>query len=200
MKKNIVISQKSALLLAGAISLFAMADFVSVIGAKSAGGIIYEKETTSVGSVVLRLDDKNPADLYGGTWELITGDASLGFGDGSPYSGVTDGVSNDPIVPLPNHNHSINHDHGVVNTSTNGAHSHGYYRSNFQNTNNGGASLGNDGPNQLYQTSTEGNHVHSVNLPDFVGSSGYEGTSSDANPTLNVRGSRILVNVWKRVL
>ncbi len=198
MKGDIRISKKSALMLAAALSFFAAADFVAFTNGQSAGGFNIDKETMTVGAIVLRIDDTNPADIYGGTWELITGDASLGFGNGNSYSGLSDGVNNDPIVPLPYHNHSINHDHPSVNTNTTGAHSHEYYRSNFANTNNGNVSLNNDGPNQKYNTNTTGNHAHSVNLPNFVGTSGSKGTTTDANPTLNVRGARILVNVWKR--
>lgn len=199
MKGDIKISKKSALLLAGVISFFAMADFVSMIDIKTSGGIKVEKETMTVGSIVLRIDNTNPADIYGGTWSLITGDASLGFGNGGNLTGSSDGVSNDPIVPLPYHSHSINHDHPATTTNTTGAHNHDYYRSNFANTNNGRASLSNDGPDTKYQTSSSGNHNHTVDLPNFVGTSGGQGTTTDANPTLNVRGARILVNVWKRV-
>lgn len=198
MNGDIKISKKSALVLAAALSLFATADFVAFTNAKSAGGFNVEKEIMTVGSIVLRIDNINPSDIYGGTWELITGDASLGFGNGSSYSGISDGVNNDPIVPLPYHDHSINHDHPSVSTTSNGAHSHEYYRSNFANTNNGRASLSNDGPDQKYNTNTTGNHTHSVNIPNFVGTSGGKGTTTDENPTLNVRGARILVNVWKR--
>lgn len=211
MKGNITISKKSALLIASVIGIFTMADYVSLINTKSIGGVIVDgateeeiqeaiSATMPIGSVSLRMDSIDPTTIYGGTWELITGDASLGFGDGSSYSGVSNGVSNDPVVPLPYHDHTINHDHPAVSTSTNGNHTHDYYRSDFANTNNGRASLANDGPNQKYATSASGNHNHTVNIPNYNGVSGGQGTSNDPNPTLNVRGARIMVNVWKRTL
>ena len=39
-----------------------------------------------VGSVVMRMDAVNPATLYGGTWQLITGDATITFGNGAAQS------------------------------------------------------------------------------------------------------------------
>lgn len=99
------INKKIGLAILGSMSLFAMADFVSLIDAKSAGGIIVEKETMTVGSVVFRMDDVNPADIYGGTWQLLDEDATVIFGNGAKQSGVAIGENN-PLVPLVAHSHT----------------------------------------------------------------------------------------------
>lgn len=197
MKGDIKISKNSALILAGALSLFAMADFVSLVDTESAGGIIIEKETMDVGSVVLRMDEKNPSTIYGGTWELITGDATLTFGDGSRQSGNPIG-NNTPLVPIVEHSHSMEHDHPLVLTSSD-SHNHTFTISND----------GTGGNNLSYPAATEGtktgtrtgstntdSHNHNVDLPNYVGNTGLTGVS---NATIDVRGSRIAINVWKRI-
>lgn len=187
-----------ALLSAG----LAFGDFVSMVDVKSSGGIVVDNELSEsdltkimpIGSVALRMDDINPSTIYGGTWELLTGDASLGFGNGSIQSGVASG-NNTPIVPIQEHNHSINHDHPSA-TTTSDTHSH-------QITIWNGTGAGGTKPSGYAIKSASGGysttsdtHNHSVNLPNFNGTSGNAGTS---NATLDVRGSRLLVNVWKRI-
>lgn len=153
----------------------------------------------TVGSVVLRMDDTNPADIYGGTWELITGDASLTFGNGSNQAGIISG-DNDPTVPLIEHSHTMNHDHPSVNTNTD-THSHTLTlkgRAGSQWTVNRGANWGMDdaSPGSATATTAGDSHYHSVNLPNYTGNTGNAGQS---NAKLDVRGARIAINVWKRV-
>lgn len=195
---NLKINKKIGVAILSAMSLFAAADFVSFVDADSAGGIVIEKETMDVGSVVFRMDDKNPADIYGGTWQLITGDATLAFGDGTPQSGISSG-NNDPLVPLVEHSHTMNHDHPSVTTSTNGNHSHGWRGGNDTTAGRtamaGGKNSLSSGPsnNAIYAA---GNHNHTVDLPNYNGNTGNAGVS---NATLDVRGERITINVWKRI-
>ena len=52
----------------------------------------------------------NPTEVYGGTWELITGDATLKFGDGTEQNLNING-SNEKTVSLPEHSHGMVHSH-----------------------------------------------------------------------------------------
>ena len=140
-----------------------------------------------VGSVVMRMDAVNPATLYGGTWQLITGDATITFGNGAAQPGTVLGT-NTPVVPLPAHSHSASHN---LSTSSSGNHAHtielgagedgwgraeqtGPFQGNYQNTN------------------TAGDHTHSINGNVTVYSAGTAGA------TIDVRGARIAINIWRR--
>lgn len=196
------INKKIGLAIIASLGIFSMADFVSLVKTDTAGGISIEKELSDahmeqimpVGSVALRMDSINPSLIYGGTWKLLTGDASLGFGDGSSMDGIANG-NNTPIVPLIEHTHTINHDHPVATTSSD-THSHNITIWN-------GTGAGGSKPSGYAIKSSSGSygttsdtHNHTLNLPNFNGTSGKAGV---ANATLDVRGSRILVNVWKRM-
>ena len=141
-----------------------------------------------VGSVVMRMDAVNPATLYGGTWQLITGDATITFGNGAAQTGRATG-SNDVDVPLPAHTHGTTHNLG---TTTNGNHNHairtGYQRMSIHDIN------GNwfRDTNMLNYTEYAGDHNHGITGGVSVQSAG------TANATVNVRGARIAINVWCR--
>lgn len=170
--------------------LVAKADGVDFVGKMTRNGVDYP---FPVGACYLTIASHNPATLFGGTWFLLTGDASLGFGDGSAQTGVPTG-NNTPTVPVPYHNHTISHDHPNVTTSSNGAHSHTQNINNSSNgtTNtqsSGGGSQGTIGMNSA------GNHTHTLDVPNFSGSSGYSGSNGI---TLDVRGAKIAINVWVR--
>lgn len=199
-----------ALLAVGLLSAgLAFGEYVSVINSSEVSYVTAQppQETTSIGSIVLRIDAVNPADIYGGTWELIREDATFGFGDGSDYSSAVAVGDNDPTVPLPEHSHTMNHDHPSVNTNTD-THNHGlrggnndamdhYYR---LNRNRGIAGINPSEGQSGYTSSTtlmsNDSHSHSVNLPNYTGNTGNAGQS---NATLDVRGKRLMVNVWKRI-
>lgn len=206
---NLKINKKLLLLGAVAATFFAMGQYVSVVNAGAAGGVIVDGATEEeiaeailatmpVGSVTFRMDAIDPTTIYGGTWQLITGDASVRFGDGSAQSGIASG-NNTPIVPVPYHRHSINHDHPSVVTNTD-THSHTQYVGQGS-----GNSSGRHGWNisGRYSTQTEfgatssDSHNHSVNLPNYSGNSGYAGTDGTR---MDVRGAGIALNVWKRTL
>lgn len=148
-----------------------------------------------IGTVVLRMDDKNPANIYGGTWSLVTADASLSFGNGGNQSGAPYG-NNNPSVPLPEHSHAVTYN---LHTSDAGAYQPlgKFYPSNTSL--DGGTSdrfswdretgFSNDG-NLI---SAIPNHSHSVGGNIGIGASGV------SNATLDVRGARIAINVWRRV-
>ncbi len=192
------INKKIGLGLIGALSLFATADFVSLVDVKSAGGIVIEKETQTVGSIVLRIDNTNPADIYGGNWELITGDASLRLGNGNALSGAVTAGDNDPVVPVPLHNHTMNHNHASVNTSSD-THYHKVDYSTRASAENAPNDTG--GWNYMFDDGTTRNttsdtHAHSVDLPNYTGNTGNTG---EAAAKLDVRGAFLTVNVWKRI-
>ncbi|CAH6970682.1 hypothetical protein VCHA30O60_50154 [Vibrio chagasii] len=172
-----------------------------------------------IGTVLLRMDDVNPATVLGGTWDLITGDASLSLGDGTPQSGTPQG-SNEQDVPLLEHSHeagsleSQDHDHSIghsLSTSETGNHSHGLPTYGFQD---GGITLpeslfvstsyDSDEPRDRF-TASSGAHSHSVSGTITASQGGGEaitgstGSSGDANPSMDVRGARVGVNVWQRV-
>lgn len=140
-----------------------------------------------VGSVVLRMDTINPATLYGGTWQLITGDATLTFGNGTAQSGIASG-NNNPSVPLQQHSHGTIHN---LYARAVGDHSHNGVplRTRVEVGGNTGTlySVYHDGA-----TSPAGGHGHDIDGSVTVNAAG------TANPTIDVRGARIAINVWQR--
>lgn len=141
-----------------------------------------------VGTVVFRMDNKNPATIYGGTWSLITGDATITFGNGAAQTGGVIG-SNTVGVPLPAHTHGATHNLG---TTTNGNHNHairtGSQRMSIDDV------RGNwfRDTNLLNYTEYAGDHSHGITGGVSIQSAG----TSDA--TINVAGARIAINVWRR--
>lgn len=146
------------------------------------------KNLFPVGTVVFRMDNVNPATLYGGTWSLITGDATITFGNGAAQSGGVTG-SNTVAVPLPAHSHGATHD---LVTSTNGNHNHairtGRDRMSIDDT--GGNWFRNN--NLLNYTEYAGDHNHTISGSVSIQSAGTAGAS------INVAGARIAINVWRR--
>lgn len=199
MKGDLKISKKSALILAGAISFFAMAEYVSLVDVKNAGGIIVEDGTTDddikrviletmpVGTVTFRMDDVNPSAIYGGSWSLITGDAALSFGDGTVQSGSANG-NNNPNVPL------LAHNHGRGTQDITGT----QIGRRIININGFGAFFPTEhGVEDGVVTSS----VKSTNALGFQASRSWTGrstTEGTSNATINVRGAQIKINVWKR--
>jgi hypothetical protein len=189
----------------------AFGEYVSVISSNDVSYLSGQppQEVTNVGSVVFRMDDLNPSEIYGGTWQLITGDASIRLGDGSILSDTLQG-ENEPLVPLQEHAHSMNHDHPSVATSSD-THDHNLnvtksgYGSAFAPSwlsDTGYLALGMRTGSPLNRTThdTRGGidndtHNHTVDLPNFVGNTAKAGS---ANATLNVRGKYLRINVWKR--
>lgn len=137
-----------------------------------------------VGSVVMRMDAVNPATLYGGTWQLITGDATITFGNGAVQSGVASG-NNNPSVPLPRHGHAATFSGNQLPP-----HNHDTY---LKATTQGG-------PNG-WAPSTYNNLVPIRTSLDSAGTpsgSVHVQESGSDNATIDVRGARIAINVWLR--
>ena len=142
-----------------------------------------------IGSVVLRMDAVDPATLFGGTWSLITGDASLSFGDGTTRDGVASG-DNTPVNTLAEHSHANT---AVFAGDALAPHTHTIETDiiAFSADNISGAFVKAGAPDP-YITSgaSAGTPSGSVNMTNVnVGTSG---------ATLDVRGAQISINVWKR--
>jgi microcystin-dependent protein len=83
---------------------------------------------------------------------------------------------------LPTHQHAIDHDHGAFNTTGGeGAHSHGAHGGTFDN---GApavyANRWTDANSFYRETTTAGAHNHSIDVPNFTGSSGNGGFANTA--------------------
>lgn len=195
---KIEINKKGFFALLALSASIAFADYVTVVGKNSSGGYIVNESMTEndieevldrtmpVGSLALRLDNINPSEIYGGTWQLVTGDASLRLGDGSIQSGATSG-NNNPIVPVPRHSHTA--------TASEDTHSHTYYSPSRsyagQIPGSGTRKFQDNGAEgTISYTTTSDTHGHTIT----VNSAG----TSDA--TINVRGESLMVNVWKRTM
>lgn len=138
-----------------------------------------------IGSALLLFNNVNPNTnaVYPGTWALVTGDASLALGDGSNSVGSISG-NNNPLVPVPLHGHNANF---VGNQLPDHQHAGVPARTRVQVGGN---------TNTLYSVYADG-----VTSPATAGTP--SGTvniqnSGTENATLDVRGARIKVNVWKR--
>lgn len=191
------ISKKSIGLITAVLGAFTYANYVSLVDVKNAGGIVIEKETMNVGSVVLRMDNMNPADIYGGTWQLIEDDATLAFGDGSNLSGVAIG-DNDPQVPLVEHSHDRGtmEIYGQVSAPGYGDTSVGY------SLTGNGAFAPYGGKTVLDKIDGGANQGSIYRAVDFRASRNWTGNTSVEgvkNATLDVRGKRIKINVWQRI-
>lgn len=149
-----------------------------------------------VGDLMIRADNVNPATLIPGTtWTLITGDYAIRLGNGS-NGGQTAGT-NDPAVPLPLHSH------GASATITSaGGHYHfvglrvrsDFIQSGYSFTSgaNGGAAAEHH-TNSPYMPLTNETGAHSHGASVSIGNAGSSGA------TLDVRGARLYLNIWKRV-
>ena len=127
-----------------------------------------------INSVVLRMDSVNPTTLYPGTWQLITGDASLTFGNGASQPGIPSG-NNTQAVPLLNHNHTgPSHTHsGPSHNHQGGAHTHAgpsHVHSGPNHRHVGGSHDHSANHNHGASSASAGNHRHSIEYG--VGSDG----------------------------
>jgi microcystin-dependent protein len=87
---------------------------------------------------------------------------------------------------IPQHSHSINHDHGAFNTSG-GGHVHTYFMDDGAaiyggatriNTIQYDASSGPSGNGGTFNTGGSGDHTHTIDVPNFTGTSGTYGSAS----------------------
>lgn len=217
MRVKFDINGKSLLAVAILSAGIAFGDFVSIADVKTSGGIVVDGmsdeevkniilETMPVGSVTLRMDAVNPSTIYGGTWTLITGDAALAFGDGTALNGVSEG-NNNPLVPVVAHTHTatqVAHSHTRGTMEIKGTTAIGEFdskkqtgaftgKSSYSNEGNGTAAGGSTDYTTNFQASRSWTGSTSSITPKITVAS--TGTSK---ATIDVRGARIKVNVWKR--
>lgn len=224
----------------GALDDLNFSNWVELINANNIYNAIYP-----IG-IVLKFDNAtNPNNSFTGTvWEQITDgraaraatDHTAGTADGQIGSVVGSDTANISVTNLPGHTHgmqnhthgiaahshtmahthSINHDHGGVNTNpggehahslsgnttTNGNHSHGITvcendgsGAAIADSNGGGIkrdintySAGNHSHSIEGTANTAGNHAHWVDLPNFEGTSGGSSAGSTGGTALTTGG------------
>jgi hypothetical protein len=148
--------------------------------------------TPIIGSVLIRMDAISPAAIYAGTtWALVTGDASLSFGDGSAQTGVASG-SNDVAVPLLRHSHANTVSDNISASQV--AHSHYTGHTTNAGDNTTSPARGVSGGNIYFQYSASAQPAITVSGGVSI-SNANAGTSG---ASMNVKGAQIALNVWKR--
>ena len=161
-----------------------------------------------IGSIYMTMSNQNPADLIGGTWKQISqGRFIMGAGsiDNKTIPSRELGGSNSITLNesnIPVHKHTVNLS---GTTSVDGAHHHGsswgehwaeYARHGvYENVNNGyGSEGGIDSDNYEYNTSTDGNHSHSISL------SGETNLVGEATPSpISVTNPYLTAYIWERI-
>ena len=134
-----------------------------------------------VGFVMISTSLTNPATLLGyGTWVQIAQGRTIigeGTGGGGTYTNTATGGSKDAILVshthgLNNHTHTMNHNHPATDTTAAGGHSHDLTVKNSDDG-AGGLVTGSVGAiDQGISTGTVADHQHSLDLPEYTGSTG----------------------------
>lgn len=159
---------------AGTVSSYA-GGITKMVGVKYGSG----SEAYPVGSCFLSMTADNPNTMLGyGTWSLVTGDASLSFGDGTARDGVVSG-NNTPTVPLQQHFHQ-----GFNSTRVAGNDTPNLNGSNY--------------PSMGITNPTYGYGSYSMRASSNESNVGRTSRAGTTNATLDVRGARIAINVWQR--
>ncbi|CAK2896823.1 phage baseplate protein [Vibrio crassostreae] len=170
-------------------------------------------EPFKVGSCYFSMTGNNPAiDLGYGVWELITGNATLSFGDGEVRDGAVIGANTHTLTAAempshthtgPSHTHSTpNHTHTASSNST-GAHSHGVLSSTGGGSGAYADQTTGSGANYAIPTDSDGAHAHTITVnsggASTTGAGGTGATGgAGGGEAHNVQSARILINVWQR--
>lgn len=157
-----------------------------------------------VGDIFISLSSANPSLKFGGTWVLIDNDTSLMAGTSDNVTGNITGT-NAPAVPLLAHTHNITvnaTDLGNKNTNQAGYHSHEYELSRaYDARGTAGNYFGNGQHISVRRRSGKiygnGNHGHVVTIGAH-GHSASASTTGTNSPTLDVRGQRLYVYMWRK--
>ena len=133
-------------------------------------GLIYP-----VGALFMSKSATNPSVILGiGTWAQIEGRFILG--ESGDYAVGSVGGSADAVVI--SHEHNIDHDHPITDTSSDGAHIHALDVVHTGSEAASGADYIGGSENLLQgsmDTETAVSHTHTLDLPEYVGVSSTEG-------------------------
>ena len=164
-----------------------------------------------VGSIYTSINDADPAMLFGGTWEQISGKFLLSA-DSAHAAGTTGGAASHTLTAaeLPSHAHSLNnHTHTVpahthsASTASAGAHTHNVPRWQQATPTAGGEGrLAQGSIDSSYVTSKAGAHTHAVTVaskPAFAttGASGNTGNTGSGT-AFSTMPPYLAVYMWKR--
>lgn len=164
-----------------------------------------------INSSYVTFGEEDPNVTIGFVWELVEGNATLSFGDGSLQDGTILGSNEETltVAQMPSHTHTTaNHNHTFsATTGSNSGNIHvstTLYNSGSGNTRTGtyavgGTRLYNGGNSGSVQeiVMNNGNHTHS--LSGTTGSKAPSTNSTGSGSSHNIQAARIEVNVWRRV-
>ena len=123
--------------------------------------------------------------------QLFMDDVSTSFTLGAVGGANTVSISS---ANLPEHTHSIAHDHGSVTTSSDGSHSHG--SPTYVAQNSGAVTLGAGFQVGTATLASDGAHTHTADLPNFTGNSG---VGTGAGTPMDNRSAHLTVNFQIKV-
>lgn len=153
-----------------------------------------------VGYIYMSVVSTSPATLFGGgTWVRIGQGRVLVGQDGTQTefdtAEETGGAKTHTLTgaEMPAHGHSIDHNHLVFDTGSDGAHTHILTRKSSSGTNTG-VVRGNATAQADGTTESAGGHTHVVNVPAYTGNSGSAGSNAPHN---NLQ-PYLVVYMWKR--
>lgn len=94
------------------------------------------------------------------------------------------------------HTHSIDHDHSAFNTASGGSHTHTY-----QDEHSGGSGDGYDGSGEVDTAVTggTGNHIHTIDIPAFSGTSGASALTGYSETRPNNVGVNYIIKLYNDV-
>lgn len=174
-----------------------------------------------VNSIYISLSNTSPARTFGGVWEQIkdcflwaTGDIQSfqRYDSSSPAVWITENLTSGSyggemmhytnIWEIPEHTHSINHDHGSFSAGS-GEHTHTIWGNNRENAGSQCVKFGKRGATECHQSlhigetehSVDGSHSHTIDVPSYSGTSGKSG---GATPVSNMP-PYLAVYIWKRI-
>jgi hypothetical protein len=156
-----------------------------------------------IGDIKITQNSANPSAKYGGTWVLIQSETILIAGGVSEVGSgsITPAGNNAPLVPVPIHSHGAtigSTDLGSKTVSWDGEHQH--YTTHYRADALGGTKpVGFANVTTAFNayTSFSGIHNHTV----AIGAHSHSATIASAGvdgATLDVRGQRIYVYIWKK--
>lgn len=179
-----------------------------------------------VGAIYMTMNNINPAEVFGGTWEKVSGKFLLGSKDGEYAVGSNGGSATQSLTisNMPNHSHSLttdgehSHNGTIIN---NGSHNHTpsvadfnfSVSKDFRNANDdvervqvalqasGRRAITAQDSNSIGQTrttSTNGEHTHDITISSSGLHTHSVGTTGDGQPYNNMP-PYLVVNIWRRI-